>query len=193
MTNRFVNFVRYFKHFGYFLDCERLGETLHLQIPALQCVIFLWGVHLTPREGDDAETALLLAQTLSRLPNDVSGGHPERSIQAIQVEILLTLWYLNAGLALQARYRLNNAMSLALSNVLHRNTDPMTQPSSSLPTVNNPIRATQRVNAFWTIVVLANVWVFDEVFLPPFRYQAETPPVTTPWSVDNQLVSSLHT
>lgn len=101
-------------------------------------------------------------------------------MQTIQVELLLALWYMNKGCILQARYRANNAVSLALANALQSNSNPATHASSALGIPRDTKEAKVRINAFWMTLIIANVFALDGS-LTPFNYQAENPAVTTPW------------
>ncbi|KAH8832702.1 hypothetical protein DL96DRAFT_672506 [Flagelloscypha sp. PMI_526] len=182
-------FLEQFQSFGLFLNPNTIRHSLHSQIPSLGAAVLLWATRLTPALNSPDITNGFLYQALRQLQVDIGNSHPQRCIQAIQVDILLALWYLNAGAFLQARYRANHAVSLCISERLHLNAIPMDHRSATLTAPLNQAEAKQRVDAFWTTLVVANLFTLDGSLIP-FNYPSEDPAVTTVWPTSGNLVAA---
>ncbi|KAJ6564002.1 hypothetical protein B0H19DRAFT_1258520 [Mycena capillaripes] len=84
-------------------------------------------------------------------------------LDTIQTEILLSLYYLHTALPVQGRYHAAAAASLALVTELHQQHNPNEQDTFALgdqvlPPTANALEIAERVDAFWSVVIINNYW-----------------------------------
>ncbi|KAG6811975.1 hypothetical protein H0H92_005009 [Tricholoma furcatifolium] len=121
-------------------------------------------------------------------------SHPHRIIQGIQAEVLLSYYYLKHGKVLGGHYHANAAISLSLSAGLHRirtsqpssPSGPLSSPTQTLSPLPKPIDDTEegeRINSFWTVLVLNNTWIAIQESHFMF-HDLQAIGVDTPWPMD---------
>ncbi|KAF7309050.1 hypothetical protein MKEN_01106600 [Mycena kentingensis (nom. inval.)] len=184
-AHRLINaFIERFSGSGYFfLDRTRFLEAATLPLPfghlsrpspALLSAVYLWGSILTtssPRAGLNVNHESFHIAVLQHLPGDLrgfaTGIQPKLVMETIQAEILISLYYLHAALPIPGRFHAATVASLALSAGLNRvsglrpvaNLPYPVEEEEFLPPPADAVEADERVDAFWTVVFLNNVWV----------------------------------
>ncbi|KAJ6536392.1 hypothetical protein B0H19DRAFT_891141, partial [Mycena capillaripes] len=138
--------------------------------PGLLSTTYLWGCHISSKRQQsvyDYTTHELLGLAVFHQTRDIHGPlvqSPQFALDAIQAEILLSLWYLNSGQTLHGRYHCAAATSLAVANhtnrSLQRSPFPyLTSPNPTLPAPGHDVEFTERVNAMWAVLVLDKMWL----------------------------------
>ncbi|KAG6906756.1 hypothetical protein DXG01_012259 [Tephrocybe rancida] len=149
--------------------------------PALLSAVYLWSRHLSRPQGPPEQ--LFLSSTLHHLAKDLSGTHPHRVIHSIQAEVLLSYYYLKSGKMLEGNHHADAALSLAIANNLHRIRSQGASTQVFAPPVD-PIEENERIDAFWTVLVLNNHWSTiqesNSMYLP-----LQNAAVDTPWPIDS--------
>ncbi|RDB15988.1 hypothetical protein Hypma_003531 [Hypsizygus marmoreus] len=173
--------------FGFFLNVDRFLQSLVLSrpmgdytrpTPGLLSAAYLWASHLA---GIPQEETLLLNNTLRHVARDPSSSHPQRTVNSIQAEVLLSYYFLKDGKMLQGSYHADAALSLTLAAGLHRIRSPTGH--SVLPYPIDAIEEGERIDAFWTVLRLNNYWTAiqeSHSTLHEFRNAA----VDTPWPME---------
>ncbi|KAJ6553449.1 hypothetical protein B0H10DRAFT_2242013 [Mycena sp. CBHHK59/15] len=174
-------FLNRFTNSGYFcLDPRKFRKRALLPLPfghlerpspALLSAVYLWGCVLSPitLQHPYTEEAFLIC-VLQNIPQDLAAFslNLRLVIETIQAEVLLSYYYLHTARPIQGRYHSAAAASLALSVGLqllrspqqYRELHPpfvLVQPL--LPTESETTTETERIDAFWSVVILNNYWV----------------------------------
>ncbi|KAJ7113189.1 hypothetical protein C8R44DRAFT_984964 [Mycena epipterygia] len=141
--------------------------------PGLLSAVYLWGSLLCSNDRLPAYTEDdFLALTLHNVTHDLSMMHSSRIIiHTIQAEILLSLWYLHCGNPFAGRHHCAAAVSLATSAGLHNIVSVQQPPwphstlfSTCIYAPTNGIEARERIDAFWSVLVLDKLWVATSGF-----------------------------
>ncbi|KAJ6528746.1 hypothetical protein DFH09DRAFT_1412679 [Mycena vulgaris] len=180
-------FLRRFSHHHLFFldDAEFRHRPLSLGLLNTVC---LWASKISPRPPGRTEEHFL-ALAIHHLARDVSATDsfqpPHRILDIIQAEILLSLFYFDAGRLFEGRYHCAAVTSLAFSAGLNKmgSASPTPYPplvfaQSLLPVVQDPNTTTQMIDAFWGVVVLNNYWVAASGI--PSSIPSD-PSISTPW------------
>ncbi|KAJ6564047.1 hypothetical protein B0H19DRAFT_1233176 [Mycena capillaripes] len=161
--------------------------------PALLSAVYLWGCVLSPILPDGENTFLLSA--LHHLPADIRGiaAQPKLILDTIQTEILLSLYYLHTALPVQGRYHAAAAASLALVVGLNQQHNPNEQDSFALggqllPPAADALEVAERVDAFWSVVIMNNYWAAAQGSPSPVPYG---PSIGTPWPSGSQAGATI--
>ena len=129
--------------------------------PALMSAVYLWGcVLFSPKSASPYPEDHFLPAALQSVASDISciSTHQKLILETIQTEVLLSLYYLHMGVAVEGRSHAATAASLALSAGLHQMgaTTHASAPgfivAAPLPPPQLDSSSTdylQRVNAFW--------------------------------------------
>ncbi|KAH8103333.1 hypothetical protein BXZ70DRAFT_719990 [Cristinia sonorae] len=202
-------FLPHATQLGFFLHVPTFIRSVHTyardqrSFGTLLAAIYLWGNLLSSDQGDDGER--LLTNTTERLTESLflsSGtGQQDHSIlYIIQTEVLLANYYFFHGRQLEGRYHTGAAVSMVLSCKLNlirsdfQGAEYQTPLALTSPT--NDIQEGERVNAFWTVYILDNVWsvasggppaIPAEISLPLAREVS----IDTPWPVDIDVLARL--
>ncbi|CAK5270677.1 unnamed protein product [Mycena citricolor] len=199
VSERLVDsFLTHFVQVGFFLDRAAFRHSALLNVspghpqrpsPALLSTVYLWGARLSRICGGETHAAhhedRFLRCALQNMHHDLAGQHPRRVIYAIQAEVLLSLYYLTLGRAMEGTYHSSAAVSLAMSAGLHR---IQSSSENNNATPNPGLRATpplpepERINAFWTAVIVNNYWVVAHGSPSAISYTDTR--VDTPWPLD---------
>ncbi|KAJ7708087.1 hypothetical protein B0H17DRAFT_1031701 [Mycena rosella] len=192
-------FLAHFSQVGFFLDSGVFRHSALLSFPfghynrpspALLSAVYMWGSRLSqapphPVYNEDA----FLACTLQNIHQDLGGQHPQRVMHGIQAELLLSLYYLTLGRPVEGIYHSSAAVSLAISSGLHLIKSSQLRPQPALGVLEaplapptDPLEEGERINAFWTVVVVNNYWVAAHGSPSAISY-ADTP-IDTPWPLD---------
>ncbi|KAF8181930.1 hypothetical protein K438DRAFT_1174857 [Mycena galopus ATCC 62051] len=202
LTEQLVDaFLDNFLHVGFFLDPASFRQSALLAFPfghyerpspALLSAVYMWGSRLsqTPRHPVYNEDAFLVC-TLQNIHQDLGGNHPHRVMHGIQAEILLSLYYLSEGRPVEGIYHSSAAVSLAISANLHliksQSAQTLSQPCFGVleTPFSPPAHAREegeRINAWWTTVVVNNYWRAAHGSPSAIPYQDT--PIDTPWPRD---------
>ncbi|KAL0065028.1 hypothetical protein AAF712_008021 [Marasmius tenuissimus] len=123
-----------------------------------------------------------LSRVLLQVSAMLSSSHPQALINTIQAEILLANYFFHTNRILEGRYRLDTAVSLATSGKLYqvRNANALAPPVST--DAENPVQEGERINAFWVVYSMHNLWNPPEHGPPVFNRDGQR--VDTPWPLD---------
>ncbi|KAJ7731814.1 Zn(2)-Cys(6) binuclear cluster domain-containing protein [Mycena maculata] len=192
-------FLGNFSQVGFFLDSSAFRHSALLPFPfghherpspALLSAVYMWGCRLSrasdhPVYNEDA----FLVCTLQNIHQDLGGRHPHRVVHSIQAEILLSFYYLNLGRPVEGIYHSSAAVSLAISGGLHLIRSSQLPPppcfgvlETPFPPATDSLEEGQRINAFWTVVILNNYWVAAHG--SPSAIPYHDTPIDTPWPLD---------
>ncbi|KAF7339095.1 Transcriptional activator protein acu-15 [Mycena venus] len=202
LTEQLVDgFLDNFTHVGFFLDPSSFRHSALLAFPfghydrpspALLSAVYMWGSRLSqaPRHSVYNEDAFLVC-TLQNIHQDLGGNHPHRVMHGIQAEILLSLYYLTLGRPVEGIYHSSAAVSLAISANLHliKSSSQTTPPQpcfgvleTSFSPPAHALEEGERINAFWTAVIVNNYWVAAHG--SPSAIPYHDTPIDTPWPHD---------
>ncbi|KAF8649446.1 hypothetical protein AX16_005793 [Volvariella volvacea WC 439] len=196
---------------GLFLDSARLREEILSPLPlghqlrpapSLVFAIYLWGAHLSSTPIPlPYDKQMFLENVLLHLGQDLSGSHPHKILHVIQAEVLLSYYFLNQERVFEGSYHASAALSLAFSAKLHlvRSGSQTsmsglgrqigTFPGADLGSagLSNPldlIEECERINAFWSVVMLNNYWVAMHGAHPCTPMSSPHLRIDTPWPLD---------
>ncbi|KAG7091822.1 hypothetical protein E1B28_008226 [Marasmius oreades] len=145
--------------------------------------------HVHPSQNPPHVT---LSQVLQQVSNMLSSSHPKRLIHTIQAEVLLSNYFFLTKRILEGKYHLNTAISLAAGAGLHLIRSPSSHrqllSTSAIPTCASYVEEGERINAFWVVYCMSNLWdtvcsnsvAFDVVF----DSGREGRRIDTPWPRD---------
>ncbi|KAK0205166.1 hypothetical protein DFS33DRAFT_1274116 [Desarmillaria ectypa] len=178
---------------------------------ALLSAVYLWGVHLSPVSELSGYEPIVLQRAIQAAAQGLSTRHPQIVLHCIQAEVLLANYFFRNGRALEGKYHTTTAVSLVLSARLHRirSTEPTSADSldvgveATLPPPQDLVEEGERINAFWTVLILNNCWSAADGSPSNISYTAPDARVDLPWPLDmasyhrplvftNFLVSALH-
>ncbi|KAI3612458.1 hypothetical protein WG66_010051 [Moniliophthora roreri] len=153
-------------NFGFFLNATRFWEATLSSLPighpsrptpALLSAVYLVAHYLATRQTQDQRHQQLLSQALQEAASTLTSTHPNRVMHGIQAEVLLSTYLFDNGRILEGKYHLSTAVSLAIGAGLHQIRSQQNR-SPSLPPPVDPIEEGERINAFWTVYMLSNMW-----------------------------------
>ncbi|KAH8833974.1 hypothetical protein DL96DRAFT_1578971 [Flagelloscypha sp. PMI_526] len=146
----------FFLHLGKFKDdAIRATQGHNTLCPAMLDVACLWGARMAPHIATGINSAPSL-------------------LYCIQVELLLSLYYIDTGKSLRAAYHANAAVSWANGANL-----PF-QGSLALP--QDSLEQFESIQAFWMCLIVSNHFVSQGP--TPFNYPSNTlTNITTPWPI----------
>ncbi|KAJ4491665.1 hypothetical protein C8R41DRAFT_372633 [Lentinula lateritia] len=207
MTQPFLDiFLRYSTELGFFLHIPRFRHSMSLpkgspERPSegLISTVYLLGFHLSGLNVGDAQQReqAYLSRALLDVANILSSPHRDRTVHAIQAEILLAGHFFSTGRILEGKYHLHAALSITIAAKLHKirsqNTDPGFPGMSSSDIFGNisqldvpldQIAEGERINAFWTTFTMSNCWAVAADSPQNFLVESFGPTVDTPWPLD---------
>lgn len=189
-------FLLHAQSFGFFINIGRFTNSVLTPeddtlppAPALLSSVLLWGVHLSGSQFAQYET-FCLAQAVALTAQALSTPHPHGVIQYIQSEVLLAHYFFRHNRMIEGKYHTGAAMSLVFSAGFHkiRSVDPSPSPPSLntmiLAPASDLVEEGERINAFWTVVILNSCWSTRESNI---LYEI----VDTPWPLDMQQYSQV--
>ncbi|KAJ7251994.1 hypothetical protein C8J57DRAFT_668854 [Mycena rebaudengoi] len=188
-------FLLNFEQVGFFLDTTAFRQSALLAnpvyderpLPSLLNAVCMWGCRLSKGPHSDPwNQKTFLTQCLASIPTDLNATHPHGLTQMIQAEILLSLYYLTLGRSTEGHYHSSTAVSLAIGSGLHRigSSDQCNGPyfrtlDASFPPASDEFALMERINAFWTVLIVNNYWV--AITGTPSMLSVE---IDTPWPLD---------
>ncbi|TFK31590.1 hypothetical protein BDQ12DRAFT_729417 [Crucibulum laeve] len=201
-----TSFFGHSPQLGFFLDVNRYRDLFLLPkghqsrpVSSLLYSVYLWGVHLSPGNIPPVfNEYACLTTALREISTDLSGSHPHKVVQVLQAEILLSHYFLRNGKTVEGVYHANAAASLAISTNLHliRSSRaaslarPLTPTTMMYPPVD-PIEEGERIDAFWTCVILSNYWAVVEPAQSYTFYDAENFVIDTPWPLNDYRTETI--
>ncbi|KAJ7458919.1 hypothetical protein FB451DRAFT_1406096 [Mycena latifolia] len=159
--------------------------------PALLCAIYLWGSALVDTPSTPYTPEAFLMCCLQNIAQDVHDmvGRPKFTLETLQAEVLLSLYYMHAAQPIPGRYHSSAAVSIALGAGLHltgsaRKSEPHCSPFSVPASwAWGGSEAGTRIDAFWAVVILNNYWVVVDGAPSSISYEMS---MDTPWSSMSQ-------
>ncbi|KIK69881.1 hypothetical protein GYMLUDRAFT_67140 [Collybiopsis luxurians FD-317 M1] len=190
------NFIHKTCSLGFFLQKEKFTEavfrpdvgTVERPTFALLNASYLWGIHLSSSQTSPDQEAILVSRALQSSAHALSENHSQSVLQCVQSEVLLANYFYRAGRIVEGRYHGTAAASLVLSSGLHKARTPSLQTSGYLAAFFSPlapprdaIEEGERINAFWTVLILDTFW--NAVYGIPSSIPYTTPMVRVdcPW------------
>ncbi|KAF7359802.1 hypothetical protein MVEN_00705400 [Mycena venus] len=155
--------------------------------PALLSAAYLWGSVLSHISHAPYTPDAFLTCVLQNIPQDLMGivGNPQLVLDTIQAEVLLSFYYLHTARSVQGRYHASAACSIALGANLHLVRSPQHHApfppftlQTSLPLLQNAAEEATRVDAFWAVVIINNLWAGAEGSPSPVPYAIN---IDSPW------------
>jgi hypothetical protein len=134
---------------------------------ALLSTVYLWGLHLSRSDALREREPTFLSRALQQVSNALSGSHPQQFLHALQAEILLAYYFFRNGRFLEGKYHSSAAASLAISGGLNKIRSAAGSSSTasfvdnrfaSLPPPRDSVDEGERINGFWTALVLDKCW-----------------------------------
>ncbi|KAF5370196.1 hypothetical protein D9757_010627 [Collybiopsis confluens] len=190
-------FLRYARELGFFLSVTRFQEAAILPTGSpgrpsegLLSVISLLGYHLSglnvdpSQEGEKAYLNRALIQVVDILPS----SHPNRTVHAIQAEILLAMYFFRYARLLEGKYHLHAALSIAFAAKLHTLHSELTFSGE----VTDRVTQGERINAFWMAFTLSGYWAVATDVPQNIILESLAPVIDTPWPLDMALYEQGH-
>ena len=163
--------------------------------PALLSTVYLWGLHLSRSEALQGHEPTFLSRALRQTSNGLTGSHPQQVLHTLQAEILLAYYFLRNGRFLEGKYHSSAAASLVISSGLNEIRTSRYASSSSnilgnrsppLPPPRDAVDEGERINGFWTTLVLDKCWSValssPSNFTDSERLGTQ---IDTPWPLEN--------
>ena len=190
--------------FGFFLNASLFRSSCMLPLPlghpyrpsaALLTTVYLWGLHLSRSDARREREPALLSRALQHTSNALSGSHPQQFLHALQAEILLAYYFFRNGRFLEGKYHSSAAASLAISGGLNKirsagdsssTASFVDNRSAALPPPRDAVDEGERINGFWTALVLDKCW--SVALGSPSNFTDDNvlgTRIDTPWPLDN--------
>ncbi|KAF8967602.1 hypothetical protein BDZ97DRAFT_1978162 [Flammula alnicola] len=206
--NEVSSFDKFFPHatqFGFFMHVPTFRRSALLAFPSghhsrptpgLISVVHLLGIHFCQPEGLHNQETSLLTRAVQHVATDLFGSHPNKIVNTLQAEILLSYYFMRTGFLLEAKCRAGAAIALAIGSGLHKvRSANITAPSTlgimhdqpyTLPLPTDTLQEAERINGFWSVLMLHK---FISVALePPAQVcgvlEAPGMQIDTPWPID---------
>ncbi|KAJ7164385.1 hypothetical protein C8R46DRAFT_1278640 [Mycena filopes] len=161
-------FLPHATHFGFFLHPQRFQDAVKLPLPfgderrpspALLCVVYLFGIHLSQSPPLLASEPAFLKRAQQNISTEIT--HPHHMLHTIQAQVLLCTYLLRTKRFLEAEFYANGAATLALGYQLHkiRSVRPGTPPLLGVPMLlevyppppADAVEEGERIRAFWAV------------------------------------------
>ncbi|KAJ7030697.1 Zn(2)-Cys(6) binuclear cluster domain-containing protein [Mycena alexandri] len=167
-------FLPHATQFGFFLHPQRFSDAALLPLPfgderrpspALLCVVYLYGVHLSQSQPLLASEPVFLKRAQQNISTELSvHTHPMHILHTIQAQVLLSSYLFRTKRFLEAEFYANGAATLALGYQFHkiRSARPGTPPLLGVPVLlevyptppADAIEEGERIRAFWAVACL---------------------------------------
>ncbi|KAG7086347.1 hypothetical protein E1B28_002308 [Marasmius oreades] len=186
---------------GFFLNPTRFWQSALSNLPpghpdrptpSLLNTVYLLAFYLSRRSRgqDNAQTTqqiqLFLSHSLQQVSTMLNSTHPHRVVHGIQAEVLLSTYFFDMGKIVEGKYHLSAAVSLAIGVGLHRirSDIPASSRQEALPPPRDSMEEGERINAFWTVYMLSNVWGAVEGSSGSVFERNGSSTIDTPWPLD---------
>lgn len=211
-------FLLHATEFGFFLDVLSFRHSVLVAqpfghprrpSPALLITVYLWGVHLTRPKSLQVDERALLIRALHHVATDTLGEHPKRILHTIQANVLLATYFFRTARFLEAKDRLESAVTLMLAAQMHQQRSSQCFPWTLLG-VNDEmspvypqhdpqstVEEGEQINGFWAVLSLHKMISFAIDPAGSIYGALEVPSlqIDTPWPFDSRdyrNVSNLH-
>ncbi|KAJ6557556.1 hypothetical protein B0H19DRAFT_1261167 [Mycena capillaripes] len=192
------NFLNHSSQFGFFLNTDRfrdaaIGQSGQRPTALLLDVVHLWAIHLSGMDRFSVYEGNYLSRALGTAVNALSGTHhPNTILHTIQAEVLLSHYFLRNTRFLEGKYHITRAVSLAISSRLHRIRSGDSNSyawrgvtaSRRLPPPRDATEEAERINGFWTVLILDNCWTTADGSPSNISYTGDEGRIDTPWPLD---------
>ncbi|KAF9258055.1 hypothetical protein L218DRAFT_948709 [Marasmius fiardii PR-910] len=185
-------FMQHTADLAFFLNTERfLGSSLKKPNPATHAlldVIYLWSIHLSPKPLCQHELQFL-SKALRNISHGIANSQDAgQLIHMIQASVLIAQYFFRNSRFLEGKYHMTNAHSLAIGARLHtiRSVEPGRSPFAvSFSPPQDAIEEGERINAFWSVVILNTCWMSVDGSPSNMIYTHEPGlRIDTPWPED---------
>lgn len=160
-------FKQYNYQTGWVLNSERFLTALLLPIsdmaypnPALVSTVYLWAIRLS-RSADISTTEIehaFFERATENLASQEFGSQAlQRSLHAVQAEILLATYLFASGHTLEVEYHVSAAVRLALAFGMNNIVPQMVQVHNNVVSVD-AIEEGERISVFWKAFCLDRMW-----------------------------------
>ncbi|KAJ7122217.1 hypothetical protein C8R44DRAFT_705188 [Mycena epipterygia] len=133
--------------------------------PALLCVVYLWGIHLSHSQPLLSSEPIFLKRAQQYISTEISARtHPTHFLHTIQAQVLLATYLFRNKRFLEAEFYVNGAATLTLGYQLHkiRSARPGTPPLLGVPVLlevypappADAVEEGERIRAFWAVACL---------------------------------------
>jgi len=166
-------FIPHAQQYGFFLHIPTFRQSALLAFPlghpsrptpGLLHAVHLMGVHFSQPESQQDQESALLMKAVQHVSTDLLGSHPNKVLQTLQAQILLTYYFFRVAAILEAKVHTSAAVSLALGSGLHRiRSSSISAPATiaivqdqpyALPPPASGLQEAERINAFWSVLML---------------------------------------
>ncbi|CDO75378.1 hypothetical protein BN946_scf184335.g4 [Trametes cinnabarina] len=186
-------FIAHSSQLGFFLNPTRFVQAIKLPheergptCEGLINTVYLWGSRLSgsstlrAREADFCAKAVQTSSGTSLIAQSVA---PDSSVLfRIQSEVLLALYFMSCGRALEGRYHAVAAVALAMGSKYHQ-LDAVGLVRSGLDAVS----VGEKIHAFWTVFAMDKAWAAAMNTAPSISQRGGTHVlITTPWPLPMQ-------
>lgn len=160
---------------------------------ALAAATYLWAIRLSNDPSVKNHEQTYLTRATQEAATALSGPHPDRVMQSIQAEVLLSTYFFANGRFFEGKYHVTTAVSMVFSAGLHKIRSatpqyqaPMAGNSSRLPEPRDSIEEGERILALWTVLDLDKHWAVALEHTPNFEYSTHplATKIDTPWPLE---------
>ncbi|KAJ7451256.1 hypothetical protein B0H11DRAFT_1877264 [Mycena galericulata] len=168
------HFLPHATQFGFFLHPTRFLDAALLPLPfgderrpspALLCVAYLWGTHLSQSQPLLSSEPVFLKRAQQRIATEISAHTPPAHVlHTLQAQVLLATYLFRNKCFLEAEFYTNGAATFALGYQLHkiRSARPETSPLLGVPIVMeiyptppmDAVEEGERIRGFWAVTCL---------------------------------------
>ncbi|THG98268.1 hypothetical protein EW026_g3892 [Hermanssonia centrifuga] len=179
--------------FGFFLHMQRFKENMKASIPpsddspipsALVYVVLLIDALFSNDPAYHATEDRLLALVQQNFSSDF---HPTRMMYTLQTEVLLSYYLFHKDRRVEGGYHAAAAVSIVVACGLHKlgSTRAQGRTGINLPLPRDAVEDGERINAFWTVIVLDRCWtVWMQTPSVLIDETSANTQIDTPWPLD---------
>ncbi|KAG7451498.1 uncharacterized protein BT62DRAFT_927209 [Guyanagaster necrorhizus] len=187
------SFLRCCTEIGFFLNVGRFTNTIMnadefgWERPSLALLqaVYLWGVHLSASPEISAFEPYFLSTAVRHTSEALSTTHTHKIIHRIQAEALLAQYFFLNARMLEGKYHTSAAVSLLFGAGFHKIRSTEGGSTSNLPPLTDLVEEGERINGFWTVLILNNCWTTLESNIV---YES----IDTPWPLEMQSYSQIY-
>lgn len=159
---------------------------------ALAAATYLWAIRLSNDPSVKVHEQTYLTRATQEAATALSGPHPDRVMQSIQAEVLLSTYFFANGKFFEGKYHVTTAVSMVFSAGLHkiRSATPQQQhitgSSARFPEPKDSIEEGERIMALWIVLDLDKHWAVALEHTPNFEFSTHSlsTKIDTPWPLE---------
>ncbi|KAK0205165.1 hypothetical protein DFS33DRAFT_740259 [Desarmillaria ectypa] len=187
------SFLRCCTEIGFFLNVGRFTNTVlnaddfGWEPPSLALlqVVYLWGVYLSTSPELTVFESYLLSTAVQHTSAALSTNHTHKIIHRIQAEALLAQYFFRNARMIEGKYHTSAAVSLLLGTGFHKIRSAEGGGVVGLPPPSDLVEEGERINGFWTVLILNNCWT-------PLESNIVYETIDTPWPLDMHSYSQIY-